>query len=89
MLKLKDIYERIIGVSVKGNIKCPFHEGDDTPSLHLYEDHFFCFGCGKAGKPATLISKIKGISYSEAMAEIAKEFGLPEYEKKDIVDKDA
>lgn len=89
MIQLKDIYERIIGIPVKGNIQCPFHEGDDTPSLHLYNDHFYCFGCGKAGKPATLISKIKGISYSEAMAEIAKEFGLPEYEKKDIVDKDA
>lgn len=89
MLKLKDIYERIVGVPVKGNIQCPFHEGDNTPSLHLYEDHFYCFGCGKVGKPATLISKIKGISYAEAMEEITKAFGLPEYEKKDIVDRDA
>ena len=31
-----------------GNIRCPFHD-DKTPSLHLYEGHWLCFGCGKTG----------------------------------------
>jgi hypothetical protein len=31
-----------------GKIACPFHE-DDTPSLHVYRDHYYCFGCGAHG----------------------------------------
>ena len=29
--------------------RCPFHN-DKTPSMKLYEDHFYCFGCGAAGR---------------------------------------
>lgn len=29
-------------------IHCPFHE-ETTPSCHIYEDAFFCFGCGAKG----------------------------------------
>ena len=25
---------------------CPFHD-DKTPSLKVYDDHFYCFGCAK------------------------------------------
>jgi len=33
---------------VNGKICCPFHD-DSTPSLHIYTDHFHCFGCGAHG----------------------------------------
>src|SRR5262249_54349563 len=33
---------------VYGEIRCPFHD-DDTPSLHVYDDHYYCFGCHKHG----------------------------------------
>src|SRR6516162_487331 len=33
---------------INGKISCPFHE-DDTPSLHVYRDHYHCFGCGAHG----------------------------------------
>lgn len=29
-------------------ICCPFHD-DKTPSMKLYDDHFYCFGCQKSG----------------------------------------
>ena len=29
--------------------KCPFH-GDTDPSLAIYENGFYCFGCHKSGK---------------------------------------
>lgn len=29
-------------------ILCPFHK-EDTGSLHLYDDSFYCFGCGASG----------------------------------------
>ena len=29
--------------------KCPFH-GDTDPSLAIYENGYYCFGCKKSGK---------------------------------------
>ena len=31
-----------------GKICCPFHE-EQTGSLHVYEDGYFCYGCGRGG----------------------------------------
>lgn len=38
-------------------ITCPFHD-DGTASLHVYEDHFNCFGCGARGSIEQLEAKI-------------------------------
>lgn len=33
-----------------GKITCPFHRGDTTPSLQLYDDgSWYCFGCQRGG----------------------------------------
>lgn len=32
-----------------GFIHCPFHQGDNTPSMKIYKDGFHCFGCGAHG----------------------------------------
>jgi hypothetical protein len=31
-----------------GKIACPFHP-DSTPSLHVYDDHWHCYGCDRGG----------------------------------------
>ena len=31
-----------------GKIACPFHN-DATPSLHVYDDHWRCYGCDRGG----------------------------------------
>jgi len=31
-----------------GKIACPFHD-DATPSLHVYDDHWRCYGCDRGG----------------------------------------
>ena len=37
------------GLSVRNDmVSCLFHE-DRNPSMKLYDDHFYCFGCGKHG----------------------------------------
>lgn len=33
----------------RGFCKCPFHKGDNTPSMKVYKDGFYCFGCGAGG----------------------------------------
>ena len=52
---------------VDGNIRCPFH-ADSTPSLHIYDDHFHCFGCGAHGDHVDWLMMIEGMSRDEALA---------------------
>lgn len=56
---------------------CPFHE-EKTPSFSVSPEYNTCkcMGCGEGGNPINFLSKIKGISYQEAAAELAKEAGI-------------
>ncbi|NJD06120.1 MAG: toprim domain-containing protein [Methylococcaceae bacterium] len=46
-------------------IRCPFHDGDDTPSLILspQSNLFHCFGCGAAGSVIDWVMKTQGVSF--------------------------
>ena len=52
---------------VDGNLHCPFH-ADSTPSLHIYPDHFHCFGCGVHGDHVDWLMMIEGMNRDEALA---------------------
>ena len=45
--------------------RCPFHP-DKTPSMKLYDDHFYCFGCGTSGDVIDLAGKMEGLLPYEA-----------------------
>ena len=62
-------------VNFGGMVRCPFHE-DHTPSMKLYEDHFYCFGCGKHGDVVTLVSELFCIPPYDAACKLADDFGL-------------
>ena len=66
------------GLEVKFSdmVRCPFHE-DHTPSMKLYEDHFFCFGCGKHGDVIDLVAELFAIPPYNAACKLADDFGLP------------
>jgi CHC2 zinc finger/Toprim domain len=51
---------------VDGKICCPFH-ADRTPSLHVYDDHFHCFGCGAHGDHVDWLMIAEGLSHSQAL----------------------
>jgi hypothetical protein len=53
-----------------GKWLCPFH-AERTGSLHVYEDHFHCFGCGEHGDALTWVLKRHGLSAVEAARRIA------------------
>lgn len=40
---------------------CLFHE-DRNPSMKLYDDHFYCFGCGKHGDVTDMVGELFGLS---------------------------
>ena len=54
---------------------CPFHN-DKTPSLKLYPDHFYCFGCGETGDGTGFVAKLFRITQLEAAKKISHDFGL-------------
>ena len=63
-------------VNFGGMVRCPFH-GDHTPSMKLYEDHFYCFGCGKHGDVINLVAELFAIPPYDAACKLADDFGLP------------
>ena len=54
---------------------CPFHN-EKTPSFHVYDDHFHCFGCGEHGDAIAFQMKTSGASFPEAVESLAAEAGL-------------
>jgi DNA polymerase I-like protein with 3'-5' exonuclease and polymerase domains len=55
---------------IAGKITCPFHEDDDTPSLHVYSDHYHCFGCGAHGGHLDWLREAEGLSTDAAIGVI-------------------
>jgi hypothetical protein len=51
---------------VNGKLPCPFHQ-DDTPSLHIYHDHYYCFGCGAHGGHLDWLREVEGLSLDAAI----------------------
>ena len=54
---------------------CPFH-GEKSPSFHVYEDHYHCFGCGEHGDAIAFVMRSQGASFTEAVEQLAAEAGL-------------
>jgi hypothetical protein len=46
-------------------ICCPFHD-EKTPSLHIYPDHYYCFGCGAYGDHIDWLIQIEGLDHTAA-----------------------
>ncbi len=64
-----------VGVNYKG--LCPFHS-EKTPSFTVNEEKqiFHCFGCGAGGNAITFLMKAGGMSFPDAVTELAKKAGV-------------
>ena len=49
-----------------GFISCPFHNGDRTPSMKIYQKDFHCHACGANGDIFTFVQQMEGCSFKEA-----------------------
>ena len=66
----------LYGIDTKrGMINCIFHN-DKTPSMKLYDDHFYCFGCGAHGDAVSFAAQITGLSQYEAAKQLCSAFGI-------------
>lgn len=74
------IYDIIFGRSY-GKVHCPFHEGDDTPSLNISsEGMWHCFGCGEGGRDdITFVQKYYNVARPTATRFVEKLNNLPRY----------
>ena len=61
---------RFIGQFIELNsrnfVQCPFHN-ERTPSFHVRENRFYCFGCGEKGDSIAFIMKLKGLDFLQAV----------------------
>ncbi len=84
--KIKDAVDivELIGESVRLERKgrnysglCPFHS-EKTPSFMVSPDRqtWHCFGCGKGGDVFSFIMEKEGLSFPEALAELARRAGI-------------
>ena len=56
-------------------VRCPFHD-DHMPSMKLYDDHFYCFGCGRHGDVVDLAAELFCIPPYDAACKLADDFGV-------------
>ncbi|MBQ3182128.1 MAG: hypothetical protein IJB57_00530, partial [Clostridia bacterium] len=54
---------------------CPFHS-EKSPSFTVFDDHFYCFGCGAGGDVITFIMKVENLDYVGALEFLAKRAGI-------------
>ena len=56
---------------------CPFHN-ERTPSFSVNKSRNFCycFSCHKGGSPVNFIMEKEGVSYHEALLQLAKKYGI-------------
>lgn len=59
----------------RGWCLCPFH-GEKTPSFHLYQQKFRCFGCNASGDVVDLVSALLEVKPLEAVKELNEAFHL-------------
>ena len=68
------------GFQVKraGFISCPFHQGDHTASMKLYDESgsFYCFGCGAHGTIIDFVMRLFGLNFRQACLRINADFSL-------------
>lgn len=62
-------------INRSGFMLCIFHD-EKTPSMKLYPDHFYCFGCGKYGDITDFVMQVFGFSKHEALEMLKNNFNL-------------
>ncbi len=71
---------------------CPFHQ-ETKPSFNVNRERqfFHCFGCGKGGDVLTFLTEITGMSFMEALEQLATRAGMemPRREAPDPTRKEA
>lgn len=63
----------------RGFCHCPFHSGDRTASLKIYDRDFNCFGCGANGDVFSFVERMEQVDFQEAFRILGGTYGKPTY----------
>lgn len=67
---MRDILGRYgIQPNRSGFICCPFHK-EKTASMKIYQDSYYCFGCGAHGDVFDLVMAMEDLSFRETFLEL-------------------
>lgn len=67
---MPDVAARAFGeIPRDRKVRCPFH-ADGSPSLHIYDDGWHCYGCGEGGDAVDLVARLDGVGKLEAYRRI-------------------
>jgi DNA primase len=56
---------------------CPFH-AEKTPSFHVHPERgYYCFGCHEGGRAFQFVMKMGGMSFPDAVKDLAGRAGIP------------
>jgi DNA primase len=80
-ISILDLVGKFIDVKQSGGhyrAVCPFHDGDNDPSLFVYPDQgrFHCYGCKAEGDIIDFYRKMHGCSLPEAAAYLSEAFNV-------------
>ncbi len=80
-ISLSDVISQRVQLQKRGREYlglCPFHN-EKTPSFTVNNDKGFyhCFGCGAHGDAIRFITETQGLSFTEAVTQLAEQTGLP------------
>lgn len=67
---------------------CPFHS-EKTPSFGVNPKGFYkCFGCGAGGDVFKFVMEVEGLTFWEALKQLAEQYGIPIPKRTDTTDED-
>ncbi len=67
---------------------CPFHnERTQSFSVNRARNFCYCFSCHKGGSPVNFIMEKEGISYVDALLQLAKQYGI-EVQEQELTDEE-
>ena len=69
---------------------CPFHnEKKPSFTVHVVHQFYKCFSCGVAGDVFKFVMETQGISFYEALLQLAERYGIPQPKRSQYADDDA
>lgn len=72
MMDVLEMYGLRVGKN--GYLSCPFHKGDNTPSMKIYPKDYHCFACGAHGDVFTFIMQMDGVDFQDAYRTLGGEY---------------